>query len=101
MTTLLQSASVKSLALRVLQEMATRRVVQGVCPNPAKHVGQDVGQDIVVREGRREGLSACGSPDCAGCYLVDPATGAMIHPPKCSEDYRAWLERWEAKGRVQ
>ncbi len=41
----------------------------------------------------------CGSPDCAGCY--DVGDGRKIHPPKCGEDYRAWLERWEAKGRPQ
>jgi hypothetical protein len=44
-------------------------------------------------------MSACGSPHCAGCYEVAP--GVRIHPPKCGEDYRAWLKRWEAKGRVQ
>jgi hypothetical protein len=49
----------------------------------------------------QEKVAACGSPDCGRCYLVDPATGARIHPPKCGEDYRAWLERWEAKGRPQ
>ena len=43
--------------------------------------------------------ASCGSPNCAGCY--DVGEGRKIHPPKCSEDYRAWLERWEAKGRVQ
>jgi hypothetical protein len=41
----------------------------------------------------------CGSPDCAGCY--DVADGKKIHPPKCGDDYRAWLERWKAKGRPQ
>ena len=45
--------------------------------------------------------AACGSPNCDGCYMVHPATGATIHPPKCGEDYRTWLERWEAKGKVQ
>ena len=41
----------------------------------------------------------CGSSDCAGCY--DVGDGRRIHPPKCGEKYRAWLERWEARGRVQ
>ncbi len=41
----------------------------------------------------------CGSPQCAGCYEVEP--GVRIHPPKCSDDYRVWLERWEAKGNPQ
>ena len=43
--------------------------------------------------------AACGSHHCAGCYEVAP--GVRIHPPRCGEDYRAWLQRWEAKGRLQ
>jgi len=46
-----------------------------------------------------ERQAACGSPHCAGCYDIEP--GVRIHPPKCGEDYRAWLERWQAKGRLQ
>jgi hypothetical protein len=45
--------------------------------------------------------AACGSPFCNGCYVVDLVTSAKIHPPKCGENYRAWLELWAAKGKVQ
>jgi hypothetical protein len=41
----------------------------------------------------------CGSPHCAGCY--DVGDGQKIHPPKCGEGYRAWLERWQPKGKPQ
>jgi hypothetical protein len=41
----------------------------------------------------------CGSPACAGCY--DIGDGREIHPPRCGEGYRKWLERWEAKGKPQ
>jgi len=47
----------------------------------------------------RENQAPCGSQHCAGCYEVAP--DVRIHPPKCGENYRAWLERWEAKDRVQ
>lgn len=47
----------------------------------------------------KEPSALCGSPHCAGCYEVAP--GVRIHPPTCSEEYRAWLEHWEAKGRMQ
>ena len=47
----------------------------------------------------RKKLAPCGSAACAGCY--DVGDGRKIHPPKCGEDYRIWLERWEAKGKVQ
>lgn len=46
-----------------------------------------------------ENQAPCGSPHCAGCYEVEP--GMRIHPPRCGEEYRAWLEKWEARGRVQ
>lgn len=39
------------------------------------------------------GLAKCGSVDCAGCYEVEP--GVRIHPPRMSESYRNWNERWE------
>ena len=93
MTTALQSVSVKSLALRVLREMATRRGVQEVCPTPAEYVGQEVGQDTGALKVQTGGLSPCGSPRCAGCY--DVGGGKKIHPPKCGEEYRRWLERWQ------
>jgi len=41
----------------------------------------------------------CNSPDCAGCY--DVGDGRKIHPPKCGEDYRKWLERWKPTGKAQ
>jgi hypothetical protein len=44
-------------------------------------------------------LAECGSPYCAGCY--DVGDGKKIHPPRCGEEYRKWLERWEAKGKPQ
>ena len=44
-------------------------------------------------------IESCGSSHCAGCYEVQP--GVRVHPPKCGENYRAWLERWESKDKVQ
>jgi len=44
-------------------------------------------------------LAPCGSPNCGGCY--DVGEGRKIHPPKCGEEYRTWLSRWEAKGKIQ
>lgn len=97
MTTVLEGVSVKSLALRVLREMATRREGREVCPTPAEHAGQGAGQG--APKVQSEGLSPCGSAHCARCY--DVGDGKKIHPSKCGEEYRAWLMRWEGKGRVQ
>ena len=44
-------------------------------------------------------VAACGSAHCAGCYEV--GGGRKIHPPKCCEEYRKWLERWQPKGKPQ
>ena len=41
----------------------------------------------------------CGSPHCAGCY--DVGDGRRIHPPKCGEKHRKWLEHWQPKGKPQ
>lgn len=46
-----------------------------------------------------ENLATCGLTHCAGCY--DLGDGRKIHPPKCGEEYRKWLERWKPNGRVQ
>lgn len=50
-------------------------------------------------ESTRNGRGVCGSPQCEGCYEIMP--GVRIHPPKCGEDYHAWFEHWEAKGKLQ
>ena len=44
-------------------------------------------------------VAACGSAPCAGCY--DGEDGRKIHPPKCGERYRKWLERWQPEGKPQ
>lgn len=53
------------------------------------------------KQRQRDAIAPCGSPHCAGCYVVDAETGAKIHPPKCGDEYRKWLERWQPKGKPQ
>jgi hypothetical protein len=43
-----------------------------------------------------ETRSSCGSPDCSGCYEIEP--GIHLHPPKVSRGWLEWLVRWEPKG---
>jgi len=43
-----------------------------------------------------EGLAACGDPACNGCY--DLGDGRKIHPPRTSQEYLEWLEKWEPTG---
>jgi TubC N-terminal docking domain len=44
-----------------------------------------------------------GLEKCVGCYSIGVVGGSerFIHPPKASEDWEAWMRRWEPKGRVQ
>jgi hypothetical protein len=51
-----------------------------------------------VAEAAADG-TVCGSPNCAGCYHI--GEGRRIHPPKCGESYRKWLERWQPTGKPQ
>jgi len=52
-----------------------------------------------LRNRPAEPETICGSPHCAGCY--DVGDGRRIHPPKCGNEYRKWLERWQPKGKPQ
>lgn len=80
--------------------------VQQPCDSSEKELLHSLSQHWRVRDaapekGRADGLDPCRSPHCAGCYIVDSESGAKIHPPKCGEEYRKWLERWEGRGRIQ
>lgn len=46
-----------------------------------------------------DGIAACGSPYCAGCY--DVGDGRKIHPPKCGADFLRWRAWLEGKGPKQ
>ena len=90
-------------ALRALAEIGAARPAMPELPrktpelaNPAPATQHQVADKP---EAQSDSLAPCGSSDCAGCY--DVGDGRRIHPPKCGEKYRAWLERWETRGRVQ
>lgn len=86
--------SLKALAFSVLAQ--SRSVPRGALAKGTLGTGAEPGPT-----GRRMSgpLPSCGSTDCAGCYEVEP--GVQIHPPKCGEEYRKWLERWQPKGKLQ
>jgi len=94
---MIQAASVKFLALRILEDMMAQRIRQKACPAPTTDVGQNEGQDPSTL--KLQEVPLCGSSLCAGCY--DVGDGRKIHPPKVGEDYRKWLERWKPIGRPQ
>jgi hypothetical protein len=84
------STSLKALALSVLA--AGKSVPPRTCAFPPQGTGRAVSQ-------KSETVAACGSLYCAGCYETEP--GVLIHPPKCSDDWKEWLLKWEPKGKVQ
>ena len=90
-----QSVSIKSLAARVLQEMAAHRSATGVCPTPDTVAGQTAERPNARISGAQP-VAACGSSHCAGCY--DVGDGRKIHPPKCGTDFLRWRAWLEGKG---
>jgi len=72
------------------------RALKAVC---GQGTALDEERELPRENYKTRGLAPCGSPGCAGCY--DVGEGKKIHPPKCCEEYRNWLLRWEAKGRIQ
>jgi hypothetical protein len=80
-------------AVRPVAPESTGDVLEPVSRGTTGHKVPDKLQDQI------SSLAACGSLDCAGCY--DVGGGRRIHPPKCGEEYRVWIERWEARGRMQ
>ena len=100
-----------SQAAEILTELQRRGVIVAVegdtlCLKPRRALDDTLLARIrevkpAILKALRTGMAACGSPDCAGCYVVDAETCARIHPPKCGEEYRKWLERWQPKGKPQ
>jgi hypothetical protein len=98
-----------SQADEVLSELQRRGVVVAMegdilCLKPKRALDDSLLARIrevkpAILKALRSGLAACGPPHCAGCY--DVGDRRRIHPPKCGEKYRASLERWEARGKVQ
>jgi len=98
-----------SQAAEILTELQRRRVIVAVegdtlCLKPKRALDDTLLARIreakpAILEALRTGLAACGSPHCAACYNV--GDGRKIHPPKCGEEYRKWLERWQPKGKPQ
>jgi hypothetical protein len=91
--------SLRSLGVKVRIARLGRLSLEPASKIPAEMVPRIREAKPAILEALRTCLVACGSSHCAGCYEVAP--GVRIHPPKCGEDYRAWLERWEAKSKVQ
>jgi hypothetical protein len=54
-------------------------------------------QRLGVEKLENRTAAACGSPDCRGCYEVEP--GVHIHPPKSGKEWLEWLMKWEPKDR--
>ena len=88
-------------ALRALAEVGAVRAPVPKPPSVVLRRSAEVREKTaeVVVQYSAERTAPCGSPQCAGCY--DVGDGKKIHPPKCGDGYRAWLERWKGRGRVQ
>lgn len=72
-------------ASRLVEEMRARR--------------EEVVAALKERDKVERDRVSCGSPDCAGCYEV--GEGRKIHPPKPTQEWLKWHQKWEAAGRIQ
>jgi hypothetical protein len=98
-----------SQAAEILTELQRRGVIVAVegdtlCLKPGRALDDTLLARVreakpAILEALRTGLAVCGSLHCAGCY--DVGDGRKIHPPKCGEEYRKWLERWQPTGKPQ
>ena len=96
-------------AVAILTELQRRGVIVAVegdtlCLRPRRALDDTLLARIrevkpAILEALRTGMAACSLPHCAGCY--DVGDGRKIHPPKCGEVNRKWLERWQPKGKLQ
>jgi hypothetical protein len=74
------------IALRVAPSVNAKREQQPACPAPERVLRAS---ESIAEAEQSSASAACESPHCAGCYEV--ARGVRIHPPKCGNDYRRWV----------
>jgi len=60
-------------------------------------------EELRARKGEIIRLLQHREDTCAGCYSLGVYGGQerFIHPPKLSQDWLDWLEKWQPKGRTQ
>jgi len=89
----------RAIVERAIKALAAIGAAQQTVPEHSPVVNELRAVASAKRRPVGENLAPCSSPTCAGCY--DVGDGRKIHPPKLGEDYREWLLKWDAKGRVQ
>jgi hypothetical protein len=98
-----QQESLKSYAVKVLERNTAARQVCNTALDDVLQEGGTISPSMQHFSGGQKGpipenVAPCGSSHCAGCYDVGER---KIHPPKCGENYRKWLERWKPRGGTQ
>jgi hypothetical protein len=76
-------------AVRALAGIGAARQPEAEDVRPELDPQVAVSQEVrpALAEPESDGLAACRSPNCAGCY--DVGDGRKIHPPKCGA---GWLQ---------
>lgn len=105
--TLAQHGSLKTLAVGVLERNTAARQACNTAPDDV--LQRDATHDATMQHSCDTPEPPSRSPQCpgpevcAGCYSVGVIDGRerFIHPPKASPEWKAWLERWQPKGKVQ
>ena len=96
-TDILSELARRGVHLEVAGDKLRWRPKEAVTPDLVEALKQWKAEIIAALSGRKmTGFGKCPGPErCGGCYEVSP--GVHLHPPRVSEDWKAWLAKWQPK----
>jgi len=96
-TDILSELARRGVHLEVAGEKLRWRPKEAVTPDLVAALKQWKAEIIAsLTDCKMTGFGKCPGPErCGGCYEVSP--GVHLHPPKVSEDWKAWLAKWQPK----
>jgi len=96
-TEILTELERRGVHLEVAGDKLRWRPKEAVTPDLVEALKQSKAEIISTLTGSKTtGLGQCPGPErCGGCYQVSP--GIHLHPPRVSEEWKAWLTKWQPK----
>ena len=96
-TEILSELERRGVHLELAGDKLRWRPNEAVTPDLVEALRQSKAEIIAtLTGGKTTGLGQCPGPEkCGGCYEV--RLGVHLHPPKISEEWKAWIAKWEPK----
>ena len=96
-TQILSELERRGVRLEVTGDKLRWRPKEALTPDLVKALKQWKAEIIATLTGSATtGFGQCPGPQkCGGCYSIPG--GRFIHPPKVSEEWKAWLTKWQPK----